>query len=476
MSVGRKGFTLVELLVVTTIIAILAIVVIYTLNPGQLFGQAQDASRASGLSSLDKSISLYYSNAINDPKDLSLGSSSVVYISIPDPTATTTAGTNCSGLGLNLLGITYHCAASSTYLKVDGTGWIPINFSSYPAGSPLSALPVDPVNTVANHQYYEYVTDGTNQYEIVATAQTSKYFSDTADFIKGASGLLPGNIWVIDGDNRVEGFSPTGAYEFQFGSTGSGNGQFGYPFDITFDPPGNIWVTDWNNNRVQEFSASGTYESQFGSPGSGNGQFNGPDGIAIDANRNIWVVDANNNRVQEFSPSGAYESQIGGTGSGNGKFIQPHFAFFDQSGNLWVLDAGNSRVQEFSSTGVYESQVDFGYGTGNGAFRNPGPIAFDANGNIWIVDTGNNRVQELSPTGVYESQVGTAGSGNGQFNSPSSIIFDGKGNMWVVDAGNDRVEEFSSTGVYESQFGSNGVGNGQFSAPTAITIYSTLKL
>src|ERR1035441_6029718 len=45
-----------------------------------------------------------------------------VYVSIPDPTATTTLGDQCQGLGLLSLptAYTYHCAASSTFRMNDG--------------------------------------------------------------------------------------------------------------------------------------------------------------------------------------------------------------------------------------------------------------------------------------------------------------------------------------------------------------------
>ncbi len=85
------------------------------------------------------------------------------YISIPDPTATsTTLGNQCNGLGLPSLpsGWTYHCSASSTYKNVDGTGWVPVNFSAITYGNPLGILPVDPVNTTSSGNYYSYIPGG----------------------------------------------------------------------------------------------------------------------------------------------------------------------------------------------------------------------------------------------------------------------------------------------------------------------------
>src|ERR1035441_2083464 len=90
----RKGFTLIELLVVIAIIAVLAVVVVLTLNPGQLLMQARDSSRLSDLANLQTAMNLYVTDsAINGAT--SLGSSSVTYVSVPDPSATTTAGSDC---------------------------------------------------------------------------------------------------------------------------------------------------------------------------------------------------------------------------------------------------------------------------------------------------------------------------------------------------------------------------------------------
>jgi prepilin-type N-terminal cleavage/methylation domain-containing protein len=172
----KKGFTLIELLAVIAIIAILAIVVVLTINPAVLLQQGRDATRVSDMGTLNKAVSLYYQDAMASPSTLFMGTSSVIYISVPDPTATSTAGNQCQGIGLPTppTGYTYHCAASSTYMSVNNTGWIPINFNSYSAGSVISKLPVDPVNTTSTNLYYTYTTDGIGGFKLTSFFESKK--------------------------------------------------------------------------------------------------------------------------------------------------------------------------------------------------------------------------------------------------------------------------------------------------------------
>jgi prepilin-type N-terminal cleavage/methylation domain-containing protein len=188
---SRKGFTLIELLVVIAIIAILAVVVVLTLNPAELLKQSRDSNRVSDMDTLTHAIALYQ----QDLSAGSLGSASTTYISIPDPSATTTAGDQCQGLGLATSSLfTWHCAASSTYRNTDGTGWIPINFSTMSTKSPLGSLPVDPTNTTSSGYFYTYQIQGT-KYELTSNLESQKYQSIEANdggvyadlFEKGAS-------------------------------------------------------------------------------------------------------------------------------------------------------------------------------------------------------------------------------------------------------------------------------------------------
>src|SRR3989344_3113056 len=76
----RASFTLIELLVVIAIVAILSAVVIITLNPAELLKQSRDSNRLSDLNTLNKALALFEVDVVGG----SLGSSSTVYVSLPD--------------------------------------------------------------------------------------------------------------------------------------------------------------------------------------------------------------------------------------------------------------------------------------------------------------------------------------------------------------------------------------------------------
>ncbi len=67
------------------------------------------------------------------------------------------------------------------------------------------------------------------------------------------------------------------------------------------DLEGNLYVADSRNARVQKFNGSGKFLSQWGSAGSGEGQFDLPFGIMVDQEENVYVADWNIARIQKFS-------------------------------------------------------------------------------------------------------------------------------------------------------------------------------
>ena len=62
----------------------------------------------------------------------------------------------------------------------------------------------------------------------------------------------------------------------QWGTSGSGDGQFSNPLGVTTDPAGNVYVADAGNDRIQKFTSAGTFLTKWGTDGSGDGQFDNP--------------------------------------------------------------------------------------------------------------------------------------------------------------------------------------------------------
>jgi len=88
-----------------------------------------------------------------------------------------------------------------------------------------------------------------------------------------------------------------------WGSYGTGNGQFSTPFGVAVNPTtGNVFVADSGNNRIQVFDgSSGAFITKFGTGGTDNGQFDIPAGVAVNPTTgNVFVADSGNNRIQVF--------------------------------------------------------------------------------------------------------------------------------------------------------------------------------
>jgi NHL repeat-containing protein len=231
-------------------------------------------------------------------------------------------------------------------------------------------------------------------------------------------------------------------YLTQWGSYGSGNGEFYYPLGVATDAAGDVYVTDQVNQRIQKFTSTGTYLTQWGSPGSGDGQFDHPNGITTDAAGDVYVTDYNNHRIQKFTGTGTYLTQWGSLGTGDGQFDHPNGVTTDAGGDIYVADAGNNRIKKFTGTGTFLTQWG-SQGSGDGQFFNgPFGVATDAAGNVYVTDYNNHRIQKFTGAGTYLTQWGSQGSSDGQFSFPVGVSTDAAGNVYVADAGNHRIQKF----------------------------------
>ena len=77
--------------------------------------------------------------------------------------------------------------------------------------------------------------------------------------------------------------------------------------DVAFLPDGHVLIADgYANARVLEYTRDGTKVAEWGTPGTGPGQFRLPHSIAIDPQGVVYVADRENGRVQRFTRQGKY--------------------------------------------------------------------------------------------------------------------------------------------------------------------------
>jgi sugar lactone lactonase YvrE len=232
------------------------------------------------------------------------------------------------------------------------------------------------------------------------------------------------------------------------------SGGLNAPSYLTFDPSGNLWVTDQGNNRVLEFATPFTTgEKAFrvvgqldftsyapASTATATSLFE-PTGIAFDSKGDLWVVDSGDHRVLGYTPldfapprpiDGASASVVIGQTNLTSSLtdLNAYAIAFDSSGNLWISD-GISGIAECLaplSTGEAVTQMIgpktvTGSGTSPGdKLRDPQGIAFDAANNLWVADYDHGRVV------VYGSDVVVTTSSS---SSSSSTTTSGGGGVPV---------------------------------------------
>jgi sugar lactone lactonase YvrE len=216
-----------------------------------------------------------------------------------------------------------------------------------------------------------------------------------------------------------------------FTTSGLATSQNGlnYATGLAFDPSGNLWVADTFNSRILEFvppfsngmNASLVIGQQDYTSGSSATTASGlgyPWAITFDSSGNLWVADSGNSRVLEFKTpftSGMSASLVigqqnytsGTSVTSASGFNGPVAIVFDSSDNLWVAEEANNRVLEFKTpltTGMSASLVigqgDFttaGSSTSQDGLYAPNGVAFDSASNLWVADRNNNRTLEFTP-------------------------------------------------------------------------------
>ncbi|MBI2035549.1 MAG: Ig-like domain-containing protein [Candidatus Liptonbacteria bacterium] len=167
-----------ELLIVIGILTIISVILVLILNPVEYLRRARDSRRLKDYALINQAVNFYSYNSSVKGGELDLDgpnySGSCVndgdpaqrlFVSVPSDSG--------EGSPTPPDGWTYTRANSAAFRGVDGSGWLPINFTDTSGGiQPLNILPVDPTNTFESGFYYTYTC---GSYELNMRFESEKY-------------------------------------------------------------------------------------------------------------------------------------------------------------------------------------------------------------------------------------------------------------------------------------------------------------
>jgi peptidylamidoglycolate lyase len=213
-----------------------------------------------------------------------------------------------------------------------------------------------------------------------------------------------GHVWITDTAlQQVFEFTADGTLLRTLGErgvAGADTSHFNRPTDVAPLADGDFYVSDgYGNSRVLRFAADGRLLLQWGSAGSGPGQFAIPHALAIGPSSDLYVADRSNDRVQRFSPDGrflgAWTEKALGRPFGIAALPGGRFAVLDggntpatvpDHGGVAIVDAQGRVLARFGRVGNYDGQFQVGH-----------DIAADRRGTLYVVDITGRRVQKFVP-------------------------------------------------------------------------------
>lgn len=306
------------------------------------------------------------------------------------------------------------------------------------------------VNDFKEYKVYRSDATGVDETATLITTITDKNTITYDDsFVTKPDKYYYYKVFVGDGSKTIGSneVKLTGLYifDFSFGSSGSGNGEFEYPGDVAVDDSGNIYVADSNNNRIQKFDSAGVYLDQWGTAGSADGEFSHPYDIELGPDDKLYVGDSLNHRVQIFDLSKNFLNKVSSTGETGDSYIAAN-------GDIYVPDFDNDVIRIFDSS--LAPKTTWGTsGSGNGQLDGPWDIAASPDGTkFYILEHLNERVQIFNSSGAYVSQFANAGSNPGQCDSCWGMAVDHYGYVYVTDWDEGKVQIYDVDGNFLEEF------------------------
>ena len=221
------------------------------------------------------------------------------------------------------------------------------------------------------------------------------------------------NVWIADSvgyapvpegiGHTIMKFSPDGELLMRLGKegvTGTGPDVFNKPADMLVAPNGDIFIADGHdaggNNRIVKLSSDGRFITEWGSTGTGTGEFQDPHALAMDSQGRLFVGDRANSRIQIFDQDGNHLETWT-------QFGRPSGLFIDKNDVLYSADSeSNARRNRGWKRGIRIGSARDGFVTAfipdpepdqdNSGTSAAEGVAVDANGNIYGAEVGPRKV------------------------------------------------------------------------------------
>jgi DNA-binding beta-propeller fold protein YncE len=280
------------------------------------------------------------------------------------------------------------------------------------------------------------------------------------------------------------------------------------PFDVGFDPAGNLYFSDTFNHRIRRVDGSSGIISTVAGNGTrgyaGDGgpamaaAFNEPYGITIDRSGNIYVADRHNHRVRRIDGRSGIVTTHAGNGTaafaGDGgpaakaSLVEPNGLGLDPAQErLFIADVGDHRVRvvdlargtiaTFAGAGAARHSGDGGPAAAAGLFG-ARAVKVAADGTVYILERQGSTLRAVAPdTGMIATVAGTgvrgyAGDGGpartALFDAPKEFALDPGGDILVVDTENHAIRRIDGTTlIVETIAGGRKGGDGDGGPATA---------
>jgi DNA-binding beta-propeller fold protein YncE len=311
---------------------------------------------------------------------------------------------------------------------------------------------------------------------------------------------MPDAQWII---STVAG---TGAQGYAGDGAAATQALLNNPFDLAFDPDGNLCFSDTFNHCIRRIDArsgvittiAGTGERGFaGDDGPAiRAQMNEPYGIVIDRSGNVYVADRKNGRVRRIDGATGVITTLAGDGSGRfsgdggpssqAGLAEPNGLALDRDHRrLFIADVADHRVRVIDlASGIITTFA----GTGNASHAGDGgsaasadifgarAVALAPDGALYILERQGSSLRRVCD-GIIDTVAGTGARGydgdggdarQAVFNAPKEMAVDPGGNVFIVDTENHAIRLIDAQSWIVTTIAGNGeAGPGGDGGPAA---------